>query len=97
MPTYETEDAFLRGYRELTPAQREKFLRARDLMMADMKAGAGFRKGLRVKGFRGKPGAFEMTWAPDGRALFRYGPSVKDSEPHVIWLRIGTHSIFDER
>ncbi len=37
-----------------------------------------------------------MTWAPDGRALFRYGDPVCEGEPHVVWLRIGTHDILDD-
>jgi len=37
-----------------------------------------------------------MTWAPDGRALFRYGDPVREGEPHVVWLRIGTHDILDD-
>ena len=37
---------------------------------------------------------FEMTWAPDGRATFSYGASLHEGEPHVIWRRIGTHSLF---
>ncbi len=36
-----------------------------------------------------------MTWAPDGRATFRYGPEQVEGEPHVIWRRIGDHDIFD--
>ena len=54
-----------------------------------------FRPGLRVKGVRDAPsGVFEMTWAPDGRATFEYGPEQHPGEPHVIWRRIGTHDVF---
>jgi hypothetical protein len=35
-----------------------------------------------------------MTWAPDGRATFAYGPSKRADEPHIIWLEVGTHDIF---
>ncbi len=51
--------------------------------------------GLRVKRIQGTEADFEMTWAPDGRAMFRYGESVRPGDPHIIWLRIGTHDIFD--
>jgi hypothetical protein len=37
-----------------------------------------------------------MTWAPDGRAIFGYGDSVRPGEPHVIWPRSGDHSIFND-
>jgi hypothetical protein len=45
-------------------------------------------------GVTAHPGAFEMTWAPDGRATFRNGEERIAGKPHVIWRRIGTHSIF---
>jgi hypothetical protein len=35
-----------------------------------------------------------MSWAPDGRATFEYGPEARPREAHIIWRRIGTHSIF---
>jgi hypothetical protein len=75
--------------------QRGRFLRVRDLFIEDLRAGCGFRRSLRVKGLRGAPGVFELSWAADGRALFRYGESEKDGEPHIVWLRIGTHEILD--
>ncbi len=40
---------------------------------------------------------FEFHFAPDGRALFRYGTSLHAGEVHVIWLHIGTHDIYEER
>jgi hypothetical protein len=95
VPTFDTTSRFWAEYRRLTYAQRERFLRARDLLVEDLRSGAGFRPSLRVKGFRGQPGVFEMSWASDGRALFRYGTSQKDGEAHIIWLRVGTHEIFD--
>jgi hypothetical protein len=52
------------------------------------------RAGLRVKRVRGTAGVFELTWAPDGRATFEYGPEVREGEPHVIWRRISGHEIF---
>jgi hypothetical protein len=36
-----------------------------------------------------------MSWAADGRATFRYGRQVLPAEPHIVWLRIGTHAILD--
>jgi hypothetical protein len=95
VPTFDAIQRFWADYRRLAPAERERFLRARDLFVDDLRAAAGFRKSLRVKGFRGEPGVFEMTWAGNGRALFCYGESELDGEPHIIWLRVGTHDIFD--
>jgi len=49
-----------------------------------------------VKGGQAAPGVFEMTWAPDGRAAFSYGPEQQVGELQVIWQRIGTQDIFRE-
>jgi len=37
---------------------------------------------------------WELTFAPDGRATFEYGDEVRPGDAHVIWRRIGDHSIF---
>ncbi|MEX0832295.1 MAG: hypothetical protein WD276_00240 [Actinomycetota bacterium] len=59
---------------------------------ADLPSGR-FRKGLRVKGIRGAEGVFEMSWAEDGRATFEYGDERRKGEPHIVWRRVGTHSV----
>ncbi len=96
MPTREILPQFWRDWARLAPEQRAAFLVAIDKLVADLRAGAGPRAGLRVKGVRGSPGVYELTWAPDGRATFSYGRSVVGAEPHVIWRRIGTHEILRE-
>jgi hypothetical protein len=50
-----------------------------------------------VKGVQGAPGVFEMSWANGGRATFEYGREIRAGEPHIIWRRVGTHSIFGIR
>lgn len=72
------------------------FKPAVDKLRSDLVTGR-FRTGRRVKGVQGRPGVFEMTWAPDGRAPFRYGDSVFRGEPHIIWLRVGTHDISEQQ
>ena len=94
MPTFDTTAEFWRDYYALTPARRELFDRMVKKFVTDLSAGR-FRKELRVKGFRGREGEYEVTWAPDGRATFRYGPPRREGDPHVIWLRCGTHDIFE--
>jgi len=37
-----------------------------------------------------------MTWAGDGRATFEYGEPITEGEPHIVWRRVGTHTIFDQ-
>jgi hypothetical protein len=79
---------------DLMPAQRALVKAALKDFLEDLPTGR-FRSSLRVKRLQGHPGVFEMTWEyHDGRALFRYGnPGV--GEPDVVWLRIGTHAIFN--
>lgn len=94
MPTYAWLDRFLREYDKLTPAQRCEFQRAVTVFVADLRDGRGFRPGLRVKRVQGWPGVWELTWAPDGRATYEYGPEQKPGEPHIVWRRVGTHDVF---
>ncbi|MDH6110871.1 hypothetical protein P3T36_004445 [Kitasatospora sp. MAP12-15] len=96
MPTYESLAHFLRDWKNLSAAQKAAFLVAMGQFVADLRAGSGFRRGLRVKKMQGYDGIWEMTWAPDGRATFGYGAPVKGGDPHVIWRRIGTHDIFKQ-
>ena len=96
MPTYDAEETFWRQHARLTAAQRAAFREAVDKFVSDLRRGT-FRKGLRIKRYAAHPDTWEMTWADNGRALFRYGPSIHPGEPHVVWLRIGGHAIFEER
>ncbi|CAI7980213.1 conserved hypothetical protein [Frankia sp. Hr75.2] len=94
MPTYEAAARFLADYQRLRPEQRGAFRVARRLFVEGLNQGS-FHPSLRVKGFKTRPGVFEMSWAPDGRALFSYGPPLHGRPgPHVVWLRIGSHDVF---
>jgi hypothetical protein len=94
MPTYEYTPTFGKDYALLDPADQQRFRRVvHEAFVPDL-AAHRFRLGLRVKGVRGARGVFEMTWAPDGRATFEYGPAQLPGEAHIIWRRIGTHDIF---
>jgi len=93
-PTYDPTTRFSREYRKLTSSQLRDFHSAVDDFVIDLKAGKGFRRGLRVKRVQGYSGVWEMTWAPDGRATWEYGDEVYPGEPHIIWRRIGGHEIF---
>lgn len=97
MPTHKELQSFWDDWSTLTAEQRRAFQVARRKLVADLKAGAGFRASLRVKRVeRGKADrVYEMTWAPDGRATFQYGPEVLPGEPHIIWRRIGGHEILN--
>jgi hypothetical protein len=93
MPTHDEFAQFVREFTALTPAQPKQFIKAMKQMVADLRAGTGFRPSLRVKGVQGHPRIFEMTWAGNGRATFEYGPEQKPGEPHIIWRRIGGHDV----
>lgn len=95
MATFEWFPRFRADFRKLSGQQQTAFLAAVSQLVADLRVGR-FRRGLRVKGVKGSPGVFEMTWAPDGRATFEYGAEVVAGQRHVIWRRIGTHAILRE-
>lgn len=94
MPTYDTAARFQKDHADLDDTDAARFMAAVQAFVADLEAGGPFRPGLRVKGIKGAPGVYEMTWAPDGRATWQYGPEVIPGEPHIIWRRVGTHDIF---
>ena len=93
MPTFAWLARFGSDFDALSPQQQAAFLAAIAQFVDDLRSGTGFRNGLRVKGVQGATGIFEMTWADDGRATFEYGAPIVAREPHIIWRRIGTHSI----
>jgi hypothetical protein len=95
VPTFDTDSTFLRDFTRLSVAAQAAFLSAIARMVEDLRRGEGFRRGLRVKGVTGHPGVFEMTWAPDGRATFRYGEPVLPGHVHILWRRCGSHEIFE--
>jgi hypothetical protein len=93
LPTYERSPQFVHDYDALSPEQRRAFRVAVEKFVADLRRGRGFRPGLRVKGIKGSPGMFELTWAPDGRAVFSYGASIREHEPHIVWHAVGSHNV----
>ena len=96
MPTYAWLARFRADFERLTPAQQAAFLLAVDQFVDDLRSGRPFRNGLRVKAIQGASGIFEMIFAADGRATFEYGDEVVKGEVHVVWRRVGTHSVFKQ-
>ena len=95
MPTYGRTRRFDRDYALLTADEKTRFKAAVTGFVADLAAERAFRKALRVKGVQGARGVFEMTWAPNGRATFEYGPEQVEGQAHIVWRRVGTHDVFD--
>ena len=96
MPTYACLARFANDFDSLSSDQQRAFLEAVTQFVEDLRRGKQFRKGLRVKGVKGAAGIFEMTWADDGRATFEYGDQMREGDVHILWRRVGTHSIFIE-
>ncbi|WFB88331.1 MULTISPECIES: hypothetical protein [Streptomyces] len=94
MPTYETLPRFAADLDRLTPEQRRRFRRAVAAFVEDLRTGS-FRAGLRIKRVRCSPGVYELTWAGNGRATWSYGTERIRGAQHIVWHRIGTHSILD--
>jgi hypothetical protein len=93
-PTYEAQGRFERDLRRLTRAQRKQFDATRKRLVAGLEQRPPrLEPALRIKRVQGHEGVWELSWAPDGRATFAYGPEVLAGMPHVIWRRIGDHSI----
>jgi len=91
VPTYEALAAFQRQYRKLDASQKEAFRRALALFIANLKAGESFSPELRVHKLVNTE-IWSMTFAKDGRALFRYGGQAAEGEAHIVWEAIGTHA-----
>lgn len=94
MPTYDWLPSFGDDRKHLTEAQYRAYLIAVAHMVADLKTGNGFRKGLRIKKMQGHDGIWELTFGDDLRATFEYGESQTPGDIHVTWRRIGTHKVF---
>ncbi|MFJ6053662.1 hypothetical protein [Streptomyces sp. NPDC092307] len=96
MPTYEALPRFTADLDRLTLEQRRRFRQTVAAFIDGLRTGR-FRVGLRVKRVQRAVGIYEPTWSmgagPAGRATWEYGPELRPGTPHVIWRRIGTHSI----
>lgn len=91
MRTYEALAAFQRQYGKLDAAQKEAFRRALAVFIANLKAGKSFNPELLVHKLANTE-IWSLTFAKDGRALFRYGEQLAEGETHIVWEAIGAHS-----
>lgn len=97
MPTFERGPRFDREFRRLSRELQQAFLTGLPLFIEALRAKPpDFPTRLRVKRVEGTPGVWELSFAPDGRATFNYGAERIPGEPHVVWRRIGNHSILSE-
>jgi hypothetical protein len=101
LPTFETAAHFKRDFKRLSPEDKKRFEDVvQNKFVPDVSRGQ-FRPGLRVKPVQGvgvpegQSPVMEMTWAPDGRATWQFGASVREGLAHIIWRRVGGHEILD--
>ena len=84
-PTYEASRRFLRELARLSDDQHDAFLSAKDELIAGLRERPPrFAPRLRIKRVKGSDDVWELTWAADGRATFRYGAQVITGEAHVL-------------
>jgi hypothetical protein len=95
MPTYARTARFRREFRRLDPARQRAFLAMVERFVNSLARGQ-FDPTLRVKRVQGTRDVWEISWAPDGRATFSYGPEVRTGQAHVIWRRVGTHRALED-
>ena len=91
MPTYEVLAAFQRHYGKLDAAQKAAFRRALAVFIANVKDGGPFSPELRVHKLVNTE-IWSLTFAKDGRALFRYGEKAAEGETRIVWEAIGTYA-----
>jgi hypothetical protein len=97
VPTFERSRRFRREYLALSPEQRAAFKQALRLFIEALRRQPpACPPSLRVKRVQGHPGVWELTFAADGRATFAYGEEVEPGQPHVVWRRVGDHSILSD-
>ena len=96
MPTFERSPRFLREFRRLPRELQAAFLAMLPRFVDGLREQPpSFSPALRVKRVQGTAEVWEITFAPDGRATFEYGDEIRAGHPHVIWRRVGGHSVLD--
>ena len=93
MPTYEWTAAFARELAKLSVEDRAAFRAAVALFIADLRDHQGFRPELRIHKLKGQD-VWSLTFGPDRRAVFTYGPEIKNGQPHIVWHHVGSHAIY---
>jgi hypothetical protein len=97
VPTFERGPRFDREFRRLSRELQRAFLAALPTFIDALRAKPpAFPPRLRVKRVEGAAGVWELSFALDGRATFAYGRELVPGEPHIVWRRIGDHSILNE-
>jgi hypothetical protein len=91
MPAYDALATVQRQWDMLDVQQREAFEKVLAVFIGNLTAGGAFSPELRVHKLADIE-IWSLTWAKDGRALFRYGAEVAERETHIVWKAIGIHA-----
>jgi hypothetical protein len=92
---YQRTEGFKRDYQRLDASEQDEFKSTilesfAPAAEAFVRERSPWPNGLRVKGVKGAPGVWEMTWSftdPDGRATFEWVQM--HGEAGVRWRRVG--------
>jgi hypothetical protein len=97
-PTFNRLAQFKRDYAKLTLPQRELFREAAKRFIAPLTTThPGVLGEPSVWELPDHPGFFELPLDRDLHAVFTFGRAVRQSEPHVIWCRIGGTEVLDRQ
>jgi hypothetical protein len=84
LPTYSADPRFRHELAGLSQAEVRAFLRAKDRLVAALKAGRMLDVELGVHQMTDHPGIFEFWFSARGRATFHYGTDGRGPSAHVV-------------
>ena len=64
-----------------------------DVWVAVIDDGPPYPDQLCIKRLQATKDEWELTFARDGRAVFRYGEQRRPRMRNIVWLRVGTHDV----
>jgi hypothetical protein len=92
VPTYAATARFRREFKHLSPEAKAAFMAAVDRFVAGLRSGH-FDAALRIHMIDERRRIWSLSFAGGGRATFEYGERTAVGA-HVVWRRIGDHSIY---
>jgi hypothetical protein len=95
-PTFDRLGQFKRDYVNLTVRQREQFRAAAKKFVAPLSTTPPGELGQSlVREVKGHPGFWELRIDRELRAIYTFGTSIRQGQPHVIWCRVGAEDALD--
>jgi hypothetical protein len=95
-PTFDRLAQFKRDYVKLTPKQRQHFRAAVKKFISPLSTTPPDEsEASMVRELKEHPGFWELRFAREVRAIYTFGASIRQGQPHVIWCRIGAEDTLD--